>query len=199
MAIALAALLSVTVMAAAPAQTDSAPLEAQPAAAPAAPAPTADTDAFDDLQLDPRPNAGPTPQPAPYNLELSEAEVHRPEATYKLTARRWRQMVREDPQLWHLHKRGRLVIPGAIFLSVSGVWLSISTAVALDSRGSDWDSSHVERLFQWGLPAAMLVSGAVMTFVGAKARRDLREIQQRLYVAPYMAKGSGGVTFSARF
>jgi hypothetical protein len=160
---------------------------AQPAAAASQPAATA-----------PLPQA-PEASAPPYSLEVSEAEVQRPEATYRLTARRWKQIVREDPHLWHLHKRGRLVIPGSIFLAVSGVWLSISTAVYIDDREWDYKPSATENLFQWVFPAALFVSGAIMTYVGAKARRDLRREQQRLYVAPYASRGAGGVTFSARF
>jgi hypothetical protein len=167
--------------------------EAQPApAAVTTPAPVAS----------PQPVAtapAPTGSAAPYELELSEAEIKRPEATYRLTARRWREMVREDPHLWHLHKRGRLVIPGAIFLSVSGVWLSISTAVYLDTRSDGYRQSATENLFQWVLPSAMFAAGAIMTYVGAKARRDLRLQQQKLYVAPYASAGQGGLSLSGRF
>lgn len=143
---------------------------------------------------------GPTAKPAPYDLEVGEVEIKRPEATYRLTARRWKQIVREDPELWHLHKRGRLLVPGIVFLGVSTLWLSTATAVYVDfQRGYDYSPTATEALFQWVFPSAMFVAGAMMTYVGVKARRDLRKAQQRLYVSPYASRGAAGLTVGGRF
>ena len=92
------------------------------------------------------------------------------------------------------------MVPGIVFVSVSTMWLSISTAAYIDyQRGQDYDPSATQALFQWVFPSAILAAGAMMTYVGVKARRDLRKVQQRLYVSPYASRGAAGFTVGGRF
>jgi hypothetical protein len=132
-----------------------------------------------------------------YDLGLDEVHVQKPNGTqYKLTAREWRDLVREDPELWRLHVRGRLMVPGIILTSVGGVWLSVSTAFAIDGYHDD---SAITRLFQWGFPAAMLATGAAMTIVGVAARRRLHDARRRIYVGSYANRQGGGISLTGRF
>jgi hypothetical protein len=115
---------------------------------------------------------------------------------YKLSARRWRDIVREDPELYRLHRRGRLLIPGIVLLSVGTVFLATSTALAFDGVRT---RTAIGGLFRWGIPGAMAVAGAAMTGVGAASRRQLIEAKRRMYVAPYASREGGGVAAGGRF
>lgn len=132
-----------------------------------------------------------------YDLGIDEVHVQKSNGTaYRLSARQWRDLVREDPELWRLHTRGRLFVPGIVFTSVGGVWLAVSSAFAIDG----WKSqSATEALFQWGFPVAIAFTGVTMTIVGVTARRRLHDIRRRMYVSP-MASGRGaGLTLAGRF
>jgi hypothetical protein len=115
---------------------------------------------------------------------------------YRLSARQWRDVVREDPELWRLHVRGRQFVPGIVLMSVGGVWLAASTAFAMDVAQSD---SAVARLFQWGLPVTIAVTGVALTIVGGTARRQLHEARRRMYVAPHASRQGGGLAVVGRF
>ncbi len=132
-----------------------------------------------------------------YDLGVNEVNLRKANGTqYKLTARQWRDIVREDPELWRLHVRGRLMVPGIVLTSVGGVWMSISIAFAIDVGQ---EPSAVAKLFQWGFPAALLVSGAAMTIAGVRARRQLHEARRRMYVAPHANRTGGGLALVGRF
>jgi hypothetical protein len=132
-----------------------------------------------------------------YDLGVEGVEVEKPNGTrYKLSARQWNQIVREDPELWQLHVRGRLLVPGIIMSSLGGTWLVISSALAIDGLRSE---TATEGLFQWGFPAAIVLTGATMTIVGVAARRRLHEARRRMFVGPYADGRGGGVSLVGRF
>jgi hypothetical protein len=132
-----------------------------------------------------------------YDLGVSEVHVQKSNGTaYRLSARQWRDVVREDPELWRLHVRGRQFVPGIVLMSVGGVWLAASTAFAMDVAQSE---SAVARLFQWGLPVTIAVTGVALTIVGGTARRQLHEARRRMYVAPHASRQGGGLAVVGRF
>lgn len=132
-----------------------------------------------------------------YDLGLDEVRVQKANGTqYRLTARQWNDLVREDPELWQLHVRGRLLVPGIILTSIGGTWLAVSTAFAIDGYH---DRSALVGLFQWGFPAVMLVSGAAMTIVGVAAKRRLHDARRRIYVGSYANRQGGGISLTGRF
>lgn len=177
---------AVAVAPGAPTLVQSAPAPAPPVfAPPVQPAPAK-------LLHDP---ADPQVQPK-YGLEIGEVSVNAGSHQYRLSAREWKQLLREDPVLNHLHRRGRLMVPGIVLTAVGGTWLAISTAVAIDGEVSH---SAVGALGQWIFPSAMFLSGAIMTWAGARARRELHEHRLRLYMAPHASLRSAGFTVGGRF
>jgi len=175
----------------APAEATAAPAPATPAAAVSAPAPA---ESLPDPHVE---DPGLRVAKPGYDLGIDEVHVKKANGTqYRLTARQWNDLVREDPELWRLHTRGRLLVPGIVLGSVGGVWLTLSTALRIDGWRSD---TATGALFQWGLPAAIAFTGVAMTIVGVSARRRLFEARRRMYVSPYANGRTAGVTLAGRF
>ena len=181
------------------------------AAAPVAAAPVAaSTPAADPPAAASAPDVAPTQLPDPkwdepglrvtrpgYDLGVSEVHVQKSNGTaYRLSARQWRDLVREDPELWRLHVRGRQFIPGIVLTSVGGVWLAISTAFTMDGAPAE---TATGKLFQWGFPVVIAVTGVALTIAGGTARRQLHEARRRMYVAPHASRQGGGLAVVGRF
>ncbi len=115
---------------------------------------------------------------------------------YNLAPKDWHQMVRENPTLHRLNRRSKMLGPGIGALIVGGSWMALSTALAYDGY---YAKTATGALFQWGVPAAVLVSGAIMTTVGVAARRDMEREQKRFYMSPYASATAAGAVVSGRF
>ena len=155
--------------------------------------PAAPTD--DDIPLDWPEEKIKVNQPA-YGMNVREVDGGKGGQRYRLTPQRWREVVREHPHLSHLDAQSNLRAPGITLLAVGGLHLAISTVLALDgyvATTARW------QLMQWGLPAVTLVAGAIMTSVGVRAKRRLRQEQRRFYLGGYATRRAGGATATFRF
>lgn len=115
---------------------------------------------------------------------------------YELSPKNWHQMVRENPTLARYQRRSKLLGPGIGALVVGGSWLALSGALAMDGY---YAKTATGALFQWGVPATVLVSGAIMTSVGVSGRRSLEKAQDRFYFSPYASQTGAGATVGGRF
>jgi hypothetical protein len=169
---------------------------AEPAPAPGADAPhppetVASTDGAASIELEVN-----TVKKPGYGLGVRDVAIQKGPETYKLQARSWNEIVRDDPDLSLLDRRGRMLGGGITMTAIGGGWLMISTAVALDGH---YARSAVGGLFQWILPSMILSGGAIMTITALSARRRLRAAQRKIHVAPYATGGTAGVTLAGRF
>lgn len=132
-----------------------------------------------------------------YDLGVSEVHMQKSNGTqYRLSARQWRDLVREDPELNRLHVRGRTFIPGIVLTSIGGVWFAVSSAFAIDGATAE---SATGKLLQWGFPVAIAVTGIALTIAGGTARRQLHEARRRMYVSPHASRQGGGLALVGRF
>jgi hypothetical protein len=131
-----------------------------------------------------------------YGLGIESVAVDRGPEQFQLAPKTWNEIVRDDPDLLHLHRKGRLLGGGIALTAVGGSWLMLSTALAMDGH---YSRTAVGGLFQWVMPAGLFAGGAIMTVVAVRARRRLREEQRRLFAAPYASAGQTGVMVSGRF
>ena len=115
---------------------------------------------------------------------------------YELAPKNWHQMVRENPTLARYQRRSKLLGPGIGALVVGGSWFALSSALAFDGY---YAKSATGALFQWGVPATVLVSGAIMTTVGVAGRRSLERAQDQFYFSPYASQTGAGATIGGRF
>jgi hypothetical protein len=132
----------------------------------------------------------------PYGLRVGEVDNRGGRKRFVLEVREWDDLVEQDPKLQLLERRSRALTPGAVLVAAGGVHLVIASALALDGH---YATTATGSLFQWGMGAAVLVTGTILTVVGVRARRQLRAEQQRLYLAPTATTKSAGATATIRF
>jgi hypothetical protein len=130
---------------------------------------------------------------APRNgLELSQVERN----GYRYDRRDWDDIIRNDPDLLSLHRRGKLLVPGIIFSGLGTAWLALTVAAEIDGYGP---RSATGTVMTWGVAAAMLGGGIPMLLVGSRSRIELRERQRQILVAPVASRSEFGLAMVGRF
>jgi len=135
-----------------------------------------------------RPRHSPTPPPlgaapAPFAWGLQVVVETAPGQVHHLT-REWQRLVREDPELWALHRRGSSDDPGIILTSIGGLWFSVSAAIQADTPHDALDPSDpgaVEIMFRW-VYRCPVGRGDPHDHHRGKARRALADRQRQLYI-----------------
>lgn len=164
----------------------------------------------------------PEPAPAPalesahgpaLGLQVRSVGVDTGTEQYALTPRVWSDVVAENPSLLRDQRRAELFAPGLAGVGLGSVWLVIATSVAVDEAlvarrnggdegrlfSEDQGLSATQVTFRFVIPSAILITGAVLTSMGGRARRRIDRAQDALYLGPQLSEGGGGMSVGGRF
>ncbi len=143
-------------------------------------------------------------------MQVRSVEVDTGPETYRLTARSWGDVVADDPELKKASAQAELFVPGVVFASLGGLWLTTTTAWTIDEhaqgqRRRDWGDADLKPLtasqitWRFGVPAALVIGGVTAAIVGGRARRRLEAAERRFYLGAQANRTGGGVTLGGRF
>lgn len=167
----------------------------QPAAAatPAPPAPPAPPVAPPVVAV----AGGAVPVHAPrLGMEVSGASTG-PDGSFVHTqARTWKQVIHEDPEVYAVYKRSKLLIPGIIFTGGAIAWGSMAIASSLDYGAP---TNHTGRLVAYGAPIAGLAIGVPLLTVGIKNRMRLGQMRMEMTAAPVVTREGAMLGVAGRF
>lgn len=167
----------------------------------AAPAPAADAPAPNDTSTSELSKA----RRSPLGLQVRSVTVDTGAETYRLSERSWSEVVYDNPALVVEQRRAQLFAPGVAGLSISGVWLTIAATATIDQFRLAEPEARRDILsakavtFRFVLPSALLISSAILTTIGGRARRRLDEARRAYYLGPQLSRGGAGLTVGGRF